>query len=87
MSVQKLENAVGSHQHFQGCSTGFVVHHYAGKVLHAFSPNTNTDSDTNRNCAAVLTLTLFSGIVTCTVDEVCVPCVLCAYLTVLSHYH
>ena len=31
-SVQKLENAVGGHQHFQGSSSGFVIHHYAGKV-------------------------------------------------------
>jgi len=32
LSVQKLENAVGGHQHFQGSSGGFVIHHYAGKV-------------------------------------------------------
>ena len=32
LSVQKLENAVGGHQHFQGSSSGFVIHHYAGKV-------------------------------------------------------
>jgi len=29
---QKLDNAVGGHQHLQGSSSGFVVHHYAGKV-------------------------------------------------------
>ena len=23
---------MGSHQHYQGSSTGFVIHHYAGKV-------------------------------------------------------
>ena len=29
---QKLEGAVGSHQHFNGFSSGFTIHHYAGKV-------------------------------------------------------
>ena len=32
--LQKLAAtaSVGSHQHYQGSNTGFVVHHYAGKV-------------------------------------------------------
>ena len=30
---QKLNNAVGTHQHFQGVSGGFIIHHYAGKVF------------------------------------------------------
>ena len=32
LSLQKLQTAVGSHQHYQGSSSGFVIHHYAGKV-------------------------------------------------------
>ncbi|KAK3748939.1 hypothetical protein QZH41_001565, partial [Actinostola sp. cb2023] len=28
---QKLCNSVGTHQHFQPCSGGFIIHHYAGK--------------------------------------------------------
>lgn len=32
--LQKLEGAVGSHQHFNGFSQGFVTHHYAGKVTY-----------------------------------------------------
>ena len=30
--LQKLNGAVGTHQHFQGTSQGFIIHHYAGKV-------------------------------------------------------
>ena len=36
LCVQKLDNAVGGHQHFQGSSGGFVIHHYAGKVYIEF---------------------------------------------------
>lgn len=32
--IQKLSASVGSHQHYQGSSTGFVIHHYAGKVTY-----------------------------------------------------
>lgn len=30
--LQKLGNGVGTHQHYQGTQSGFVIHHYAGKV-------------------------------------------------------
>ncbi|XP_031555305.1 unconventional myosin-Ie-like isoform X2 [Actinia tenebrosa] len=30
--LEKLGNSVGTHQHFQSCSGGFIIHHYAGKV-------------------------------------------------------
>nr|CAB3264157.1 unconventional myosin-If [Phallusia mammillata] len=30
----KLTGAVGSHEHFQNFSAGFIVHHYAGKVTY-----------------------------------------------------
>ena len=30
--LQKLQNGVGHHQHYQGSNIGFVIHHYAGKV-------------------------------------------------------
>lgn len=30
--LQKLSGAVGDHQHYNGFSAGFVIHHYAGKV-------------------------------------------------------
>ncbi|XP_014677764.1 PREDICTED: LOW QUALITY PROTEIN: unconventional myosin-Ie-like [Priapulus caudatus] len=30
--MQKLCGAVGSHQHYQDVSGGFIIHHYAGKV-------------------------------------------------------
>ncbi|KAK3585324.1 hypothetical protein CHS0354_040273 [Potamilus streckersoni] len=30
--LQKLSNAVGTHEHFNGTNIGFVIHHYAGKV-------------------------------------------------------
>ncbi|XP_065059730.1 unconventional myosin-Ie-like [Rhopilema esculentum] len=32
--LQKLEGAVGSHQHYNGFSQGFNIHHYAGKVTY-----------------------------------------------------
>lgn len=32
--LQKLEGAVGSHQHYNGFSQGFIIHHYAGKVTY-----------------------------------------------------
>lgn len=32
--LEKLNNAVGTHQHFQGGSGGFIIHHYAGKVTY-----------------------------------------------------
>ena len=31
--LQKMNSAVGTHQHYQILSGGFVVHHYAGQVL------------------------------------------------------
>lgn len=30
--LQKLQAAVGNHEHFNSWSAGFVIHHYAGKV-------------------------------------------------------
>lgn len=30
--LQKLQAAVGTHEHFNSRSAGFVIHHYAGKV-------------------------------------------------------
>ncbi|XP_067665712.1 unconventional myosin-Ie-like isoform X1 [Haliotis asinina] len=30
--LMKLQGAVGSHEHYQGSNTGFIIHHYAGKV-------------------------------------------------------
>ncbi|NXA24972.1 MYO1F protein, partial [Ibidorhyncha struthersii] len=30
--LQKLQAAVGTHEHFNSWSSGFVIHHYAGKV-------------------------------------------------------
>lgn len=39
--LQKLQMAVGTHEHFNSWNQGFIVHHYAGKVsmnsLHAFA--------------------------------------------------
>ncbi|GAB6019968.1 Unconventional myosin-Ie [Chamberlinius hualienensis] len=32
--LQKLSSSVGTHQHYQGSSSGFVIHHYAGKVIY-----------------------------------------------------
>lgn len=30
--LQKLQAAVGGHEHFNNWNSGFVIHHYAGKV-------------------------------------------------------
>ncbi|KAK9409132.1 unconventional myosin-If [Crotalus adamanteus] len=30
--LQKLQSGVGTHEHFNGSSSGFIIHHYAGKV-------------------------------------------------------
>lgn len=30
--LQKLQAAVGTHEHFNNFNSGFIVHHYAGKV-------------------------------------------------------
>lgn len=30
--LQKLQAAVGNHEHFNSWSAGFIIHHYAGKV-------------------------------------------------------
>lgn len=30
--LQKLQSAVGTHEHFNSSSSGFIIHHYAGKV-------------------------------------------------------
>eukprot|EP00794_Sanderia_malayensis_P009899 gene9900-10912_t len=32
--LQKLDGSVGSHQHYNGFSQGFIIHHYAGKVTY-----------------------------------------------------
>ncbi|KAL4634760.1 unconventional myosin-If-like [Arapaima gigas] len=32
MLLQKLQAAVGTHEHFNSWNSGFVIHHYAGKV-------------------------------------------------------
>lgn len=31
--LQKLQGQIGSHEHFSSWNKGFIVHHYAGKVL------------------------------------------------------
>nr|XP_020636437.1 unconventional myosin-If [Pogona vitticeps] len=35
--LQKLQAAVGNHEHFNSSSSGFVIHHYAGKVSYEAS--------------------------------------------------
>ncbi|XP_077187650.1 unconventional myosin-If isoform X2 [Paroedura picta] len=35
--LQKLQSAVGTHEHFNGSSAGFIIHHYAGKVSYDVS--------------------------------------------------
>uniref|UniRef100_A0A452ENI9 Myosin IF n=1 Tax=Capra hircus TaxID=9925 RepID=A0A452ENI9_CAPHI len=35
--LQKLQAAVGNHEHFNSWSAGFVIHHYAGKVSYDVS--------------------------------------------------
>lgn len=30
--LQKLQGTVGTHEHFNSWNSGFVIHHYAGKV-------------------------------------------------------
>uniref|UniRef100_H2R6E1 Myosin IF n=2 Tax=Pan TaxID=9596 RepID=H2R6E1_PANTR len=35
--LQKLQAAVGTHEHFNSWSAGFVIHHYAGKVSYDIS--------------------------------------------------
>lgn len=30
--LQKLQATVGMHEHFNSWNSGFVIHHYAGKV-------------------------------------------------------
>ncbi|CAB4008892.1 unconventional myosin-Ie-like isoform X2, partial [Paramuricea clavata] len=32
--LQKLEGAISTHQHYNGFSSGFTIHHYAGKVTY-----------------------------------------------------
>lgn len=41
--LQKLSSGVGSHEHYQGSSIGFVVHHYAGKVRKLLTPTPPQD--------------------------------------------
>lgn len=36
--LQKLQMAVGTHEHFNSWNQGFIIHHYAGKV-HSQIPN------------------------------------------------
>lgn len=30
--LQKLQTALGTHDHFNSWNKGFIIHHYAGKV-------------------------------------------------------
>ncbi|XP_050400125.1 unconventional myosin-Ie isoform X2 [Patella vulgata] len=32
--LEKLQGAVGTHNHYQGSNCGFIIHHYAGKVTY-----------------------------------------------------
>lgn len=32
--LQKLTTASGTHQHYQSCKEGFIIHHYAGIVTY-----------------------------------------------------
>lgn len=36
--LQKLQAAVGTHEHFNNWNSGFVIHHYAGKVGTSLPP-------------------------------------------------
>lgn len=50
--LQKLSAVVGTHEHFNSWSSGFVIHHYAGKVGtrrgQAFSRSKHIEVDTSR---------------------------------------
>uniref|UniRef100_F6YFX4 Myosin IE, gene 2 n=1 Tax=Xenopus tropicalis TaxID=8364 RepID=F6YFX4_XENTR len=35
--LQKLQSAIGSHEHFNSWNRGFIIHHYAGKVSYDVS--------------------------------------------------
>ncbi|KAM4690360.1 unconventional myosin-Ie-like [Rhinophrynus dorsalis] len=35
--LQKLQSAIGSHEHFNSWNKGFIIHHYAGKVSYDVS--------------------------------------------------
>uniref|UniRef100_A0A3Q3LCR5 Myosin IF n=1 Tax=Mastacembelus armatus TaxID=205130 RepID=A0A3Q3LCR5_9TELE len=37
--LQKLQAAVGTHEHFNNWNSGFVIHHYAGKKLYSRNKN------------------------------------------------
>uniref|UniRef100_A0A8B9G4N0 Myosin IF n=1 Tax=Amazona collaria TaxID=241587 RepID=A0A8B9G4N0_9PSIT len=43
--LQKLQAAVGTHEHFNSWSSGFIIHHYAGKV----SYDVNSFCERNRD--------------------------------------
>ncbi|NWY44937.1 MYO1F protein, partial [Sylvia atricapilla] len=49
--LQKLQAAVGTHEHFNSWNSGFVIHHYAGKVGRApQTPHPAPHSPTHHSC-------------------------------------
>ena len=44
--LQKLQGAVGNHQHYQGMQTQFLVKHYAGSVTYDGDGFTEANKDT-----------------------------------------
>lgn len=46
--LQKLQAAVGTHEHFNSWSSGFIIHHYAGKVWHPMAHIPRPTSHTPR---------------------------------------
>lgn len=37
--LQKLQSAIGNHEHFNSWNKGFIIHHYAGKVRSGDGPS------------------------------------------------
>lgn len=51
--LQKLQGQIGSHEHFSSWNRGFIVHHYAGKVLSTPVHLLTCLSQTFSNCLPV----------------------------------
>ncbi|KAK2087271.1 Unconventional myosin-If [Saguinus oedipus] len=47
--LQKLQAAVGTHEHFNSWSAGFVIHHYAGKVTDSLQVSYDVSGFCERN--------------------------------------
>ena len=67
--LQKLQMQIGTHEHFNSWNQGFIIHHYAGKVLFKIQRKANSISGRLRRVCIVEDWSVGMEVHCCLVQE------------------